>query len=131
MESCEMHNTITGALGHVPATNIPTEDRFARVSQQAGSCHGHVPSLSTMRSRHMLGEAQAWHHVAMSKSVSQQDSRVEPLAKKPKNSWIVFLSSPPDVGNCPLKSELWRRMTPEQKLPYQERFRELATQGQW
>ncbi len=52
-------------LSHVPASNIPTEDRFARVSVQHQACHGHVPCLSSLASRHILGEAQEWHHLAM------------------------------------------------------------------
>eukprot|EP00969_Alexandrium_andersonii_P115379 5102561-Alexandrium_andersonii.AAC.1 len=57
---------IASTFARTPASNIPSEDRFARVSAQHGSCHGRAPSVSTCATRHMLCELQAWHHIHMS-----------------------------------------------------------------
>ena len=129
LTSNEIHDIIASTIGRTPASNIPTEDRFARVSGQASSCHGHVPSAATLFSRHVLTESQAWHHRAMMEGDGPEAADRPPLPKKPRNPWFIFGGAASHAGITSIKSGLWADMTDEEKLPYVETFQEISTQG--
>jgi hypothetical protein len=106
-------------FGNMPVTNIRTEDRFARQNAQQYVCHGRVPSNGTAASRHILTEAQLWHHVSMEELHAKQPNApaIDELSN-PRSGWNVFVKE--KGGDLKTTSVGWARLPAAERRAYDE-----------
>ena len=71
IDNAELCTLVLRSLGDAPSQNIQSEDCFARARGHQCSGHGRAGSTSTMSASHVLGEAHAWHRVAVDRRPSQ------------------------------------------------------------
>jgi hypothetical protein len=101
LQAPQVLTMLTHTFGTMPASNIRSEDRFARQSAQQFACHGRSPSIATAAARHVLTESQCWHHVAMEKLVASRAKQgVEQILvpSQPRSAYNLYVKDQRAAG---------------------------------
>ena len=102
-------------------SNISNEDRFARQNCANAACHGRVPQMSTVASRHVLTELQTLHHCKREESVIPASTAMarENCGCGFRSAWHAFVATTA-LGDLKTKGARWQALSAQERLKYAE-----------
>ena len=125
-----LKRVVMSALKNVPLDNIQNEDRFARQHVQSSTCHGKLPSNTTICARHVNSELQAWHGIAIdamhereARAAKAHEDHVATLPKTQKHykdAYHKFVAQHmPSVKHMNVIADMWQRASPEERAVFE------------
>jgi hypothetical protein len=133
LEAGPLKSLVSDVLEYLPATNIPSEDRFARVSHHHDK-HTRACRISTVAASHVLTEMQGLHSCALHALSQRRDTThttaaAATLAGPYSSAWRAFVAAEPHSGDLSFKSAAWLQMTDEEKSLFQKVGRRKGCRG--